>query len=139
MGKVDLLTNTLQPETGSSGSVGIPVIIAGLTGTAKFDSDASTGNKGVPVLVVSFTVPAGYQRDLQQVMLSSSVSGKMEIKIGPNIIGSKRTAPGNPNIDFKFWPAHPISAGETVEVRFTATNQSGSDVEAYVQSTERPI
>ena len=136
MGKVDLLTNTLQPETGSSGYLGIPVLIAGRTGVANFDSGALLTTPGSEVQVASFTTPAGKTRTLHNVMLSCSREGTMKIYHGTVVIGSGRTTGANANISFKFDPGYPISEGDTVAVKFKALAGPAVDVEAFLQSTE---
>jgi len=139
MGKVDLLTNTLQPETGSSGFIGIPVLIGGLTGSAVFESGSTVTEQSVAKTVATISGPVGKIKALQQVLLSCSGEGKMEIYHGITLIGTRRTAPGKPDATFKFWPAYPIGAGETVVVKFTALTDPIVDVEAFLHSTEQSI
>lgn len=85
------------------------------------------------VEILSFVVPSGVQRKLSHVELSCRSEGLFQVLEDSAVIGSGRSAPGEPNPKFDWAPGHDVSEGSTIKVQFKALPGTPANaVEAYL-------
>ena len=123
-----------------SAGAGRVVTLSDLVGEPIHDYAAGTTIAGTEVTVLTVTVAAGKKRRLTQCLMSSSVVGKMVVKLNGNVIGVVRTSPAELNPAFNWLPAKPITASDTVAVTFTARASSPSaDIEVFLHSAQTDL
>lgn len=86
--------------------------------------------------LVDVTVPVATTRNITKVVVTTKTSGKFEIKIDGVVVGSGRTGPGQPNVEFTFLPYRGASAGQQITIEHTSASGPPSDVEAYLMATD---
>jgi hypothetical protein len=116
---------------------GAIVRLSDLVGDPKHDRGTATTIGGTAVQVLSVTVAASKRRNLTKIFLSSSIAGKMAVKLNGSVIDTARLSPANLNIDLNWLPVRPITAGDIITVEYTArSGPPGVDVECVLMSAE---
>lgn len=132
---LDRTSNKVFFLTGRNGLLGVTSDV-GAPWFADSDPSAVT-TPGSESDVLTFTVPADKVRNLSRVNASCRMSGTFRLYVDTAIIASGRTAPGNPNILFKFDPSRPIGGGTVVTLKFEAmADLPISGIEAFVMASD---
>jgi hypothetical protein len=109
-------------------------------GDPVFEDAQSVTTPGIEQTLISTTVPALKLRKLKKVIVTCRQPGKYKIDDGSVIIGSGRTGAANLDSEFKWEPRRDITAGTTLNVKFTADSASpASDVEAYLMASDLDV
>jgi hypothetical protein len=111
-------------------------VTIGEGGTPTFIDASSVTTPGIEQTLASYTVPALNTFNL----LSGTVVCRQECSFqmygDGSLIGSGRTGPGNPNVNFTYRISRSFVAGKIIEVKATARSGSApSDIECYLQGT----
>ncbi len=87
--------------------------------------------------IISYTVPAGKKLFIGSFLATCRTEMLAEIFIDGSKVGSCRTAPGRPEINFPFRPIRAVSAGLILEVKLTArAGFSGTTLaDGYIQGS----
>ncbi|MEE8598223.1 MAG: hypothetical protein V3S69_01660 [Dehalococcoidales bacterium] len=101
-----------------------------------FDFEGLTDNTATKTLITT-TVAVGKILNLAALHVSTRSSGKIEVTADGDVIATRRTAPGKPNIDFVWTLDRPMSAGVVINVDFTQFRPSlDVDIEAFLSGSE---
>lgn len=110
---------------------------AGLTGDPIYFDDESATTPGTEQTVISETVPTGKKWQLSQIQMNCCQNGEITIFIGSSLIGSGIISPGEQNFFLNWFPGRPMTAGETVAVKFRQISGTNSKtVRSHLQLTE---
>lgn len=102
------------------------------------DSANNTIDGGDTETLIDFTVAAGKTRTLHTLLLSSRLSGIVNVLIDSQNVMQARTSPGKPDVYVAWFPGRPATAGQQVEVTFQAQPSSlTATVSAYLMIAEK--
>lgn len=87
-------------------------------------------------LLTDDAVLSGTKRQLYRVVVTSSYSGLIKIKVGADVIGSDRIRSGKPTIQFDWVPPRGLTAGQQVVITFEQTGGPVVSVDAYIMSED---
>ena len=117
----------------------VPVTIiagAGPIGSPHFaDADTVTTPGGTKVLI-SESVPAATTRCLTKVIVSCRKAGIVNVTADGSLIGTSRTGAGKPDALIEWNPTRAITTGVTIEVTFTQTNGTTTDIQGHLMATD---
>lgn len=113
---------------------------AGLTGDpVYFDSEVAS-TPGTVQTTVTGVCPTGKKWQLSQLYLNCCQNGEITIYIDSQIIGSGIITESGLNFFLNWFPARPMTAGETVAVKFRQNSGTASKtVRTHLQLTEETI
>jgi len=149
---VDLVTDKVMPIMFYDTSTGVWRFARGEAGIqdVRVVGNVAIGDPGTPVFVdsaglttpgsqqtlASYTVPVTKILSLLSAQVICRQESTFEVLADSVVIGSGRTGPASPNVNFSYRVARQLPAGTLVEVKATARSGSGSaDIECYIQGT----
>lgn len=108
------------------------------TADPHFNSTSNATTPGTEQTLISETVPAGTIRELSRITTVCRQEATGQIKVDGALIGSFRTGPAVPSGVFEWIPRYPVSAGQEIEVLFTArTGAPISTVDCHLQAVDK--
>lgn len=114
------------------------------TAIASLGSSIVTGNKvtvtpGLEQTIVNEVVPSAKDWFIYKVQIDCRFEGFFEIFKDSLQIGSGRTGPASPNVEYLFPPAYQLLVGEAFVIKFTSRigTPNTSDVGAWVHYIEK--
>lgn len=112
--------------------------ISGLSGDPIFFENSTVTDPGNVKLIMTVSVLTGVTINLQQLLASCSMSGKLVVKANGLPVLTGRTNPAEKNIFLSWFPGRPIVGPSTVTVEFTARPSSPIvDIEAFLMATQQ--
>ena len=108
----------------------------GEPGTPAFVDASETTTPGVEQTIISYTVPALQTFNLLNVAVICRQESAFQVFADASLIGSGRTGPASPNVNFSYRVARSFPAATIIEVKATARSGSvAAPIECYLQAT----
>lgn len=108
----------------------------GAFGTPIFIDQSSLTTPGSLQTLLSYTVPVLKTLNILAVTLVCRQEASFQIYGDSLLIGSGRTGPASPNVNFSYAVARSFIAGKLIEIKAAARNNSAAtDIECFLQGT----
>lgn len=106
-------------------------------GTPHFNQGSDVGDPGTFKTFVTETVPAGFVRNITQVIVTCNIEGYFQILVDDEMVGSGMTTGAEKTVPFGFDPGYPVNAGSEISIQFRQrTKCPPAQVDVFLQATD---